>query len=670
MEDRPGDGDALLLAARQSVALVPEDRVVSVGLREDEVVGVGRAGRRHDVLETRGGLPVGDVLPDRAVEEDRFLQDDADVAPQVLEPDVPQVHAVQGDRTVIHIVEPADEIDGRALPGARLADQPDHLAGPDMEIDVPEHRQRGVIAERHVFEDDLAPGARHRPRVPVLVILRLHVDELEDPFGGAHRPGHPAVDPAEPAQRSVEHVQIEVEHDQFARGELLPEHLPAAHQPDHDEAQEVQQAHGGEVVDPLLLGPVFQGEHVPRVTPEPADFPVLLGEGLDDADPRKGLLDVGEEPFPLAPHAGVVDPQPLVQDAAPYDDERHGDQDVQREHPVGIEQHADDPERRQPAEDEEGQAVHQEAAHVPGVPRYPRKQAARLLLVVESKRQVFHVVVHLGPDIGHHAGAHPGRQPAVRHLAQPADDEQDAHDRDQPEQEFPVPVLEGVVDDELRDLGREELRHAEHGEQRHHGDGLAPVGPQVGADPLEHAPLADAGRTQPVLRGQAPAAGLADHPRELRLDLERLFLDVLLDAPLRLVEEVDPALGILDERDGVLGRGDFQAGPADQGFHGHPGQVRKRDGDVVARAVQFQGHDPAVGHDEPRRLEPAPRVHVRFQRDVDFFVGLQYGVDFLLNLIRQGIGQAHGASFGTMLRGVPSCGMNGTSHISIKWMHP
>ena len=49
-EQRPGDGEALALAARQRRAALAEHRVVALRQRGDEVVGVGGAGRGLDLV--------------------------------------------------------------------------------------------------------------------------------------------------------------------------------------------------------------------------------------------------------------------------------------------------------------------------------------------------------------------------------------------------------------------------------------------------------------------------------------------------------------------------------------------------------------------------------------------------------------------------------------------
>ena len=79
-EQRARDRDALALAARQRVAALADDRVVAVRQLEDELLGAGRARRRADLLERRVGTAVGDVVADRDREQERLVEDDADLA--------------------------------------------------------------------------------------------------------------------------------------------------------------------------------------------------------------------------------------------------------------------------------------------------------------------------------------------------------------------------------------------------------------------------------------------------------------------------------------------------------------------------------------------------------------------------------------------------------------
>ena len=88
------------------------------------------------------GDPVGaeaDVLLDRAGEQERILQHDAEAAAQIVEIHVADVDAVDADRALLHVVEAQQQRDDRGLAGAGVADDGDGLAGFDGEGDVAEN---------------------------------------------------------------------------------------------------------------------------------------------------------------------------------------------------------------------------------------------------------------------------------------------------------------------------------------------------------------------------------------------------------------------------------------------------------------------------------------------------------------------------------------------------
>ena len=76
---------ALPLAAGEDLAALADQRIVAVGQPQDELVGAGGAGGGDDLRPRGVGPAVGDVLGDRAVEQERLLQHDADVAAVLLD---------------------------------------------------------------------------------------------------------------------------------------------------------------------------------------------------------------------------------------------------------------------------------------------------------------------------------------------------------------------------------------------------------------------------------------------------------------------------------------------------------------------------------------------------------------------------------------------------------
>ncbi len=112
-----------------------------------------------DLVARRLGLAVGDVLGDRAEEQERLLQHEPDVAPVFGHRQRADVDAVDADRPLGHVVEAADQVHQRALARAAVADQADHLARRDLQVDAADDAPVAV-AEPHVADVDLAPHLR------------------------------------------------------------------------------------------------------------------------------------------------------------------------------------------------------------------------------------------------------------------------------------------------------------------------------------------------------------------------------------------------------------------------------------------------------------------------------------------------------------------------------
>ena len=82
LDQRAGDGDALALAARQLQAVLADRRVVAEREAHDEFVGVRGLGGGDDLVLGCAGLAEGDVLADRAAEQEHVLADIGDLPAQ------------------------------------------------------------------------------------------------------------------------------------------------------------------------------------------------------------------------------------------------------------------------------------------------------------------------------------------------------------------------------------------------------------------------------------------------------------------------------------------------------------------------------------------------------------------------------------------------------------
>ncbi|EMA68522.1 GDSL-like lipase/acylhydrolase domain-containing protein [Halorubrum distributum JCM 13916] len=145
VDQRAGDGDALLLPARELARLVVEP-VAEPEPREQvrrpvaRVAGVER-GRHRDVLDRgqrRQEVEVLEDEPDRLLARPRPLRDR----------EVRHVGSVEEAPARGRVVEQPEHVQQRRLPGAAGADDRDELAGPDREVDVVERDDRLAAAAR------------------------------------------------------------------------------------------------------------------------------------------------------------------------------------------------------------------------------------------------------------------------------------------------------------------------------------------------------------------------------------------------------------------------------------------------------------------------------------------------------------------------------------------
>jgi hypothetical protein len=159
LEQYARDRDPLLLAARQLVAALADERVIPLGQFGDALVD-GRGARRHLELRVGGpGLGVVQVVADGRVEQVRLLGHDADHLAERGKLDPPDVDAVDLDGAGVHVVQPRNQVRGRGLARAGRTDQRDQLTRLRLEVDVLE-RERLDDLERWRATVEWLEGAR------------------------------------------------------------------------------------------------------------------------------------------------------------------------------------------------------------------------------------------------------------------------------------------------------------------------------------------------------------------------------------------------------------------------------------------------------------------------------------------------------------------------------
>ena len=159
----------------------PSCGVVAVLEPLDELVGADRPRGGDDLLAGRARAAEGDVVGDRAGEEEALLRHDPELPPQRLLRDVAEVDAVDRDAALGRVVEAGDQLRDRRLAGAGVADERDGRPGRDVEVDAVQHLGAGAVGEVDVVEADVAADlGRARSRRRLVGHLRLLVEHLHD----------------------------------------------------------------------------------------------------------------------------------------------------------------------------------------------------------------------------------------------------------------------------------------------------------------------------------------------------------------------------------------------------------------------------------------------------------------------------------------------------------
>ena len=174
------DRQALPLPAGQVGRAFVDIGVVAARQTVDEFLGARHPRGAHDVVEGRISFGGGDVLADRAAEQEVFLQDHADAAAQMRNIVFADVDAVDLDQALVIRMKALQQArDGRLARTAAPHDAQRRADG-NLERDAIERgRQRALVGEAHIAELDLALQRPADAAVAVTLFLGL-VDELSD----------------------------------------------------------------------------------------------------------------------------------------------------------------------------------------------------------------------------------------------------------------------------------------------------------------------------------------------------------------------------------------------------------------------------------------------------------------------------------------------------------
>ena len=486
LEEDAGDGDALLLSARELDAALAYHRIEPVGQARNHLVETGAPRRFHHRLVTGPELTIGDILANGAAEQEHILLHDADLAAQGRLRHVPDVDAIDRDRAAVELVEARQERAERGLAGAGGTNDSHGLAGLDGQAHPVEHLAAVLIAEADVVEDDIALEVIHHPCARPVGDIGLGINQIGeaaeagDALGIAFQHAGDLVDGAH------EDIDQQQEADEAAIAQLAVDHEPGAHQHDDELHQARAQIGDGDAGRHIGIGLQLGLAIGVVVAGEQARFVRFIGEGLDHADAADGVLDarvevadLTEQSAPVLRHAGAI-----AADQPGH--HRHDQRGDQRQLPVDREHQDERANEGHDGDEEVFGPVVGYLADVFEVLGHMGDEVPGLVIVEEAEAELLQMVEHLPAHIGLDADAqhvaeiiHHAHQHGIEHI-----DRQQRRSGDQDEAEFRA--RQQLVDEIGDRHGKGELEQAG-------DDGTAEieheqtlVGGVIGKEALDH----------------------------------------------------------------------------------------------------------------------------------------------------------------------------------------
>jgi hypothetical protein len=209
-DESASDGDALALAAGEVRSALAYLRVIALRQFEDEVVRARQPRGLDDALDRHAGVGQRDVVADRAVEQDVFLQHYADLTAQPRHIDHRQIDAVHDHLAAFRHIKALHQLGERRFAGARSSDDAHHLSRRDRQRNVAQNfRAIDFVTEGDMIESNRAPDVRQgraprrerrfgmrvedvaeaRDRNPRLMKILPHLREAQHRL--RHMPGQP-----------------------------------------------------------------------------------------------------------------------------------------------------------------------------------------------------------------------------------------------------------------------------------------------------------------------------------------------------------------------------------------------------------------------------------------------------------------------------------------------
>ena len=214
LEQRPRDGNALLLSAGQRYAALADRRIVALFKGLDEIVRRRSAGGFKHQLVNRVRLRNADVVPHGSRIQERLLQHQTHARAQVLLSNLRDAHAADQNVAALDLVKPLHQMHQRGFAAAGRAQNGDGLSGFHRKTNVLEHRILLFILKADMAKLDVPVDRSVKCALSILLaLLRKHlVDSLER----YQRFAHVRKNSAQLPDRPQEHRDIADKYGHFA----------------------------------------------------------------------------------------------------------------------------------------------------------------------------------------------------------------------------------------------------------------------------------------------------------------------------------------------------------------------------------------------------------------------------------------------------------------------
>ena len=381
------------------------------------------------------GPPISDIVGHRQREDQRRLQDHADLPAQGRDLVFANIDAVDRHPPACRIEEPRQQPEHRRFAGAGLADDRHPHARLNRKVDLVQDRGVRAIAEADILPRDRAPRALRRELARAALQIRLRIQDLEDAARSNARAGDKAPALGDLVDGIVKLREVGDEDDQ------LPERQRAGHDGPCAGINHDRRAASDDDADRAGIErlPIVEPQRCPQAfaagAHKAAVFLLLLRKSLHDLDRRNAPLYERIDAGVGIAHLGRDLDDLAIKGGNQAKQDRHDGQRQQRQQRIHREQHDQHAGEQDHRREDRQYAVHDHRLNREAVGGNAVHQIADPLTAVIGERQALEMRIEVAAQIVDHVLADPDRRVIVqqRQRAGPQieDDEADAGDQQQ-----------------------------------------------------------------------------------------------------------------------------------------------------------------------------------------------------------------------------------------------